>query len=489
MDAKIHTVHLPLDFKLMNDLSTIDRFGGEWKAIAKREGVQTLKELRSIATVQSTGASTRIEGSKMTNDEVKHLIENLTIEKLEERDKQEVKGYFNVLNIIIDAFSDIDISENSIKNLHNQLLKFSDKDQWHKGDYKQNSNSVERTNPDGSKTIIFETTPPGIETENAMRDLIEWYNSDNSTPAIIKSAIFVYDFVSIHPFQDGNGRLSRLLGTLLLLKHGYPWIQYVSFEHEVEGRKPEYYQVLMECQHQRPGENIYSWVIFFVNCLHSIQGKLMQKIESQKRENQLSPREKLIYHFIDHHPGTKSGIIAEKLGLELPTVKRKLGEMVTAKFLSKHGIGKGTSYTAVTLISIKSDIIMKFTNEQPTHEYTLFHRNHFIEIKKVILTPKFNWKKPDDWSKKLFEEGLTLTITCYNQNGKSISHPYRIDSHNDPTYFQPIFTLNAPINVPINFWEGLPMVNEYPIKVELEIQSNLDQSEFDVELVYDAMLE
>ena len=140
MKQSIHTLTLTLDFKLLNDISAIDRFGGEWIAIEKREGQQTLKELKSIATVQSTGASTRIEGSKLSNDEVKILIDNLTISKLEERDQQEVVGYFHVLDIITESYQDISITENSLKNLHNQLMKFSDKDQWHKGDYKQNSN-------------------------------------------------------------------------------------------------------------------------------------------------------------------------------------------------------------------------------------------------------------------------------------------------------------------------------------------------------------
>lgn len=489
MENKIHTFSLPIDFKLMNDLSTIDRFGGEWTAIEKREGKQTLKELKSVATVESTGASTRIEGSRMSNTEVAKFLEDIRIDNFKERDQQEVLGYYTVLDIISESFQDIDITENSIKNLHNQLLKYSDKDQWHKGDYKQSSNSVEATDAEGNKTIIFQTTPPGIDTENAMRELFQWYNSDRSTPAIIKSAIFVYDFVSIHPFQDGNGRLSRLLSTMLLLKHGYPWIQYVSFENEIEGRKPEYYQVLMECQQQRPGENVYNWVLFFVDSLNNIQNKLMQKLESQKRENQLTPREKMIYLFIDNHPGSQSGMIAKKLGLELPTVKRLLSQMVTTKLLAKHGVGKATNYTAETIVSIQSNVMIKFTNETIKHDRLLRHKNHFVEIKKIILTPKFDWKKPDDWSKKLLTEGLQLIITCHSLNGESRSQPYSINSFNNPMYFEPIFTLNPSINIPVNLWEGLPNINEYPIKVEFEIKSNLENSEFDVELVYDASLE
>lgn len=489
MNTKIHTFTLPIDFDLMNELSAIDRFGGEWKAIEKREGVRTLKELRSVATVQSTGASTRIEGSKMTDQEVETLIQNISIDKLEERDQQEVIGYYNVLDIIIDSYQDIDISESSIQNLHDQLLKHSGKDQWHRGDYKQNSNSVEATSPDGTKTIIFETTPPGIETEMAMQALIEWYNNDRSTPPLIKSAAFVYDFVSIHPFQDGNGRLSRLLSTLLLLKHGYPWIQYVSFEHEIETRKQEYYRILMECQYQRPGENIYSWVMFFVDCLGNIQQKLLQKLQGQQRANQLSQREKNIYAFIDSHPGTQSGEIAEKLDYALPTVKRVLADMVKAKFLVKHGVGKGTNYTTESRVSIKNDIMMKFTNEKTRHERILQHRSHFLQITKILLRPHFQWSDPNEWGKKLMEEGMQMTIICYSQNGTTRKQPYSIDSYVTPMSYQPILTLPHPINIPANLAEGIPNDNEYPIKVAIEIKSKKKQWAFDVELVYDAALE
>lgn len=164
MNSNIHTFSLALDFKLMNELSSIDRFGGSWSLIEKREGRQMLKQLKSIATVASVGASTRIEGSKMTNDEVKALIfDNIKIEKLVERDQQEVIGYFSALDIISESYRDIEITESSLMNLHNILMKYSDKDQWHKGRYKQHPNSVEATNPDGTKTNIFETTAPGLQ--------------------------------------------------------------------------------------------------------------------------------------------------------------------------------------------------------------------------------------------------------------------------------------------------------------------------------------
>lgn len=131
----------------------------------EREG-QTLKQLKSIATVRSVGASTRIEGSKMTDDEVEVLINNLDVSKLEERDQQEVVGYFETLELIAESFRDIDITENNLKHLHNTLMKHSEKDAWHKGNYKQHSNVVEAENPDGSKYVIFKTTDPGFATED-----------------------------------------------------------------------------------------------------------------------------------------------------------------------------------------------------------------------------------------------------------------------------------------------------------------------------------
>jgi Fic family protein len=129
-------------------------------------------------------------------------------------------------------------------------MKHSKKDEWHKGDYKQHTNAVEASYPDGIKQIIFQTTEAGFATQDAMRALNDWYKKDKNTHPLVKSALFAYEFVSIHPFQDGNGRLSRLLSTLLLLKNGYNWIQYVSFEHKIENRKSEYYRVLRNCQAQ-----------------------------------------------------------------------------------------------------------------------------------------------------------------------------------------------------------------------------------------------
>lgn len=343
---KVHTLQVKIDWKLISIISSIDRYDAEWTSIEKREG-RSLKQLKSVATVRSVGASTRIEGSKMSNEEVDVLLKNLAIEKLEDRDSQEVAGYFEVLDTISESYADIPISEASIRSLHHRLLKYSEKDSWHKGGYKQVSNSVEANFPDGSKQIVFQTTSPGIETEEAMRSLIEWYQADQETPLLVKSSIFCYEFVSIHPFQDGNGRLSRLLSTLLLLKDGYKWIQYVSFEHEIEHRKTEYYSELRKCQAQRPGEDVTSWIHFYFDALANVQTQLKMKLLADGVETKLSPKEKSILALISDHPGIRSGEVSKRLAIPSPTVKRILTNLTSKGLIEKFGSGPGTNYSSV----------------------------------------------------------------------------------------------------------------------------------------------
>ncbi|HED08844.1 MAG TPA: Fic family protein [Ignavibacteria bacterium] len=344
MIDKVYKLKINLDWNLLRIVSKIDRFDASWTTIEKKEK-QSLKQLKNIATVRSVGASTRIEGSKMSNEEVKVLLDNLEITKIEDRDTQEVVGYFEVLKLISENYNEINITENDLKNLHNLLLKHSEKDKWHKGNYKQLSNAVEATLPDGTKQIIFQTTNAGYETEDAMRELINWYNTDTETHPLVKSAIFSYEFVSIHPFQDGNGRLSRLLATLLLLKNGYSWIQYVSFEHEIESRKSEYYLKLRQCQAQRPNENVTEWINFFFSALLNIQEQLMKQLEIKGTKAKLSPREKSILVFVENNPGSKSGEIANKLHIPNSTVKRILTKLLTENLIEKYGTGAGTNYS------------------------------------------------------------------------------------------------------------------------------------------------
>jgi Fic family protein len=312
MENLVHTFRVNINWNLINLISQIDRFDASWTIIEKKEG-QSLKQLKSIATVRSVGASTRIEGSNMSDEEVEVLLNEIDIAKIEDRDSQEVVGYFEVLDRISESSENIGINENELKNLHNILLKH--------------------------------TTEAGFPTQDAMRQLIAWYQNDDETHPLVKCALFAYDFVSIHPFQDGNGRLSRLISTLLLLKHGYKWIQYVSFEHEIENRKTEYYRVLRSCQAQRPNEDVTEWISFFFSALENIQQQLLKKLKVKGIDTKLSPREKSIITFVENHAGCKSGEISKKLGIPSPTVKRILPGLLALNLIEKHGRGPGTNYS------------------------------------------------------------------------------------------------------------------------------------------------
>jgi Fic family protein len=344
MNNIVYNFKLDIDWKLINLISETDRFDANWTAIERKEG-QSLKELKSIATVRSVGASNRIEGNRMSDEEVDVLLQNIDITKITDRDSQEVVGYFEVLDLISESYENISITESHIKSLHNSLMKYSAKDEWHKGNYKVHSNAVEASFPDGTRQIIFQTTEAGFATEDAITQLLNWYNSETEVHTLIKVATFVYDFLSVHPFQDGNGRLSRLISTLLLLKNGYKWIQYVSFEHEIENRKNEYYQVLRSCQSQRPNEDVTVWIQFFLNCLSNIQSQLLMKLQKSGLETQLSPKENSIYTIIQNRPNIQSGEIAAKLAIPSPTVKRILSELLNKGLIEKQGSGRNVSYT------------------------------------------------------------------------------------------------------------------------------------------------
>ena len=485
-EIKIHSlIFKPQNWmELTQELSQLDRFDAQWQAIERREK-QTLKELKSIATVRSVGSSTRIEGSHLSDKEVEVLIENLDISKLSDRDEQEVAGYYDTLNLVGESYRDISISESSIKHLHNTLMRHSTKDGYHKGNYKINSNRVERTEVDGTKIPIFETTSPGWATQNAMAQLIDWYNSDSTTHPLIRAAIFVYEFLSIHPFQDGNGRLSRLIATLLLLKSGYVWIEYVSFEHEIEHRKKEYYKKLMDAQRRRPGEDVTEWVLFFLDCLKNIQGQLLQKVKEKEKRESVGVREQHVYALVENNPGISSGEIAKRLKIPNSTVKRILSDLVAMRNLIVHGAGRGTSYSIAATDLLKRDVAIILTSEERIKEFTLTQVGAFLRIKKIVLTPKFDWKHPDEWSTRLSQNGLYITIHAVTSKGIVYRQPYSVFGFNDPSYFQPVFLVNPNIVIPDQFGGNSVFKMDYPIRCRIELSGSVDPFDFDVMLITD----
>jgi Fic family protein len=216
----IKTNHLQISLDTLNIIAQIDEFKGAWRALGTL-APERLSALRQVATIESIGSSTRIEGSKLSDREVKQLLSNLKIKSFNTRDEQEVAGYAEVMELIFQSWENIPLTENHIKQLHCDLLIYSQKDERHRGEYKKSPNSVAAFDENGKKIgIVFETATP-FETPRLMTELIDWYNAEKQLHSLLIIGIFIVVFLEIHPFQDGNGRLSRILTTLLLLQAGY----------------------------------------------------------------------------------------------------------------------------------------------------------------------------------------------------------------------------------------------------------------------------
>jgi Fic family protein len=341
--------------KLTQQLSVLDTFKGSWKIKESQQG-QYLKELRKIATIESTGSSTRIEGARLTDKEVEKLLASVKITRFESRDQQEVAGYYDALKVILENYTDIEISERFVHQLHGILLKHSDKDQAHRGKYKTSSNKVVANYPDGSQRTLFDPTPPHL-TPVEMPQLIDWLNErikENDMHPLVYIAGFVYEFLSIHPYKDGNGRLSRLLTTLLMMKQGYEFIQYVSFENVIESSKDEYYRVLMDGQQNRykDKERINSWLLYFIQSLITLTARLDAKYETySKLKPALNKRQQQVLDFVRDNEPARLGDIEKALKESRNTLKKDLAYLVKARLLLKTGDRKGTRYHILKRVS------------------------------------------------------------------------------------------------------------------------------------------
>lgn len=335
--------------KINQKISYIDGFKGIWFEVERNKGLY-LKELRHIATIESVGSSTRIEGSVMTDGEVGTLMKNIKITPFTSRDEQEVGGYFETLELIFENYQDIKISRNDIMNLHGILLKHSSKDEFHKGKYKILSNSVVKTFPDGNKRLIFNPTSPHL-TEVEMDKLLTWTNKKLEKAKVhplIVIAAFIYEFLSIHPFQDGNGRLSRLLTTLLLLQNGYDFVEYVSFEHLIEKRKTDYYKALINAQSKRSHDKdlLDEWILFFLSSLESMIKKLSAKYDQLNSLGAyLNDRQKRIRSFITKRaPIGLADLRRQFPHVSEPTLKKDLQYLTAQNMIERLGQSRATVY-------------------------------------------------------------------------------------------------------------------------------------------------
>jgi Fic family protein len=312
--------------------------------------VWRLLALRRVATIESIGSSTRIEGSKLSDREVEQLLSNLEIKSFATRDEQEVAGYAELMDLVGSSWRDIPFTENHIKQLHQILLNCSEKDSWHRGNYKTNSNSVAAFDEHGVQIgIVFQTASP-FDTPGLMTELVAWVAHELEAAhlhPLLAIALYVVVFLEIHPFQDGNGRLSRVLTTLLLLQAGYAYVPYSSLEGVIEQNKEAYYLALRQTQGTIRTEtpNWQPWLVFFLRSLAEQVRRLEKKVEREKIVLASMPELSLkIVEFAREHGRVTIGEIIKLTGASRNTLKQHFRALVERAALNQHGGGRGVWY-------------------------------------------------------------------------------------------------------------------------------------------------
>jgi Fic family protein len=335
--------------EVLSLIAGIDEFKGAWRALGTL-APERLRALRHVATIESIGSSTRIEGSKLSDREVERLLSNLGIGSFASRDEQEVAGYAEVMETVFRAWEDLPFTENYIKQFHRDLLRHSGKDTRHRGEYKKLSNSVAAIDEQGRQIgIVFETATP-FDTPQLMAELVEWFNrarKDGQFHPLLLIAVFTVVFLEIHPFQDGNGRLSRVLTTLLLLQAGYAYVPYSSLESIIENSKENYYLALRQTQAtiREPIPNWQPWLLFFLRSLEQQKRRLAVKIEREKLIIAALPSLSVeIVEYVRQHGRATMGEIIRLTGASRNTLKEHLAQLVEKRHLARHGTGKGSWY-------------------------------------------------------------------------------------------------------------------------------------------------
>tara|TARA_R110002050_G_scaffold298723_3_gene462556 strand:- start:1762 stop:2811 length:1050 start_codon:yes stop_codon:yes gene_type:complete len=345
---KIDTVKITPE--LLAFLSEIDEFKGAWQSMGTL-APERLRALLRVATIESIGSSTRIEGSKLNDREVENLLGKIEIKKFETRDEQEVAGYAESMEIIFQSWKEIPFTENHLKQLHRDLLRYSEKDANHRGKYKTVRNDVGAFDAKGKMVgIVFETATP-FDTPTRMKELIDWLQETRELrrhhPLLI-IAIFIVTFLEIHPFQDGNGRLSRILTTLLLLQADYAYVPYSSLESIIENSKESYYLALRQTQKTILTEspNWQPWLMFFMRALQQQKRRLSDKVERER--NALATLPELSINILDYvrdHGRVTSRDIVREFGASPNTLKVTFSSLVKKGLLARHGGGRSTWYS------------------------------------------------------------------------------------------------------------------------------------------------
>tara|TARA_Y100000310_G_scaffold336160_1_gene419993 strand:+ start:203 stop:1264 length:1062 start_codon:yes stop_codon:yes gene_type:complete len=347
LDKRLQNV--PSDIWLK--INKIDELKGRWIAGAKLSP-QVLGRLKRSVLITSTGASTRIEGAKLSDEDIKKMIRGLSVQKFADRDVQEVKGYYELLNNVFGSWKNLKFNESTIKHFHKELLKYVEKDKKHRGEYKKQENKVHMINEDGESVgVLFDTTPPYL-TPKEMQELIDWTTNaldEEKYHPLITIGNFLVEFLNIHPFLDGNGRISRVFTNLLLLKTGYAYTPYISHEKLVEANKPDYYIALRRSQKtiKKKKEDVTPWLHFFLNIVLEQSKQAVELLSQENIEKLLSPKQLAVWEYLNTVDEASPAEISEKAKVARPTINQVLDKLLRLKKIERIGLGRSTRYRKI----------------------------------------------------------------------------------------------------------------------------------------------
>src|SRR5574340_202715 len=349
LGVMIHADVIQITPEILALIAKIDEFKGAWRALGTL-APERMSALRRVATIESIGSSTRIEGSKLSDREVERLLSNLEIKSFATHDEQGVAGYAEVMDLVFASWQDVTLTENHIKQLHRDLLKYGVKDEWHRGNYKTTPNSVAAFDEKGAQIgIVFETATP-VDTPRLMAELTPWFEAERAAGKLhqlLLVGVWVVVFLHIHPFQDGNGRLSRVLTTLLLLQAGYTYAPYSSLESVIEQNKEAYYLALRQTQVtiRTDVPDWQPWLVFFLRALAEQVRRLEKKIEREKLVLAALPELSLrILEFAREHGRITMGDAIRLTSVSRNTLKQHFRALVERGHLNQHGGGRGGWY-------------------------------------------------------------------------------------------------------------------------------------------------
>lgn len=351
----------PLDQRLQGlpasvweKIAQIDEHKGRWAGSA-RLSPQTLGRLKRSVLVTSTGASTRIEGAMLSDADIEKLLRGISIQQFSDRDKQEVQGYYELLANVFDSWDLLRFSESLIKHFHAELLKYVEKDQLHRGEYKRQENKVHMVDAAGqSLGVLFDTTPAWL-TGKEMQELVEWTTNalkQRSHHPLLSIANFIVQFLQIHPFQDGNGRLSRVLTNLALLQAGYAYIPYVSHEKRIEDNKPDYYMALRTSQRtfHTDKESIVPWLEFFLGVVYEQSKQALALLSGENVEKLLSPTQLKVWEYMQQRDEVSPKELSETLSIPRSTVNQVLNKLMRLQEIERLGLGRATRYKRIDAV-------------------------------------------------------------------------------------------------------------------------------------------